>query len=131
MTEIRPSTPEELLHSDDMTVKPGFFPRNPSSIYQMQGFAGSPIQPVPFAADCDGHMSLHSEPDMDTIMPLPGTVRPAHAQLQNVVRSNLVEEGSESDEELEDSTRSPLSPNSSEFATIEVCIYGSIKSNKG
>ena len=129
MTEIRPSTPEELLHSDDMTVKPGLFPRNPSSVYQMQGFAGSPIQPVPFAADCDGHMSLHSEPDMDTIMPLPGTVRPA--QLHNVVRSNLVEEGSESDEELEDSTRSILSPNSSGFATIEVCVYGSIKSNKG
>ena len=129
MTEIRPSTPEELLHSDDMTVKPGLFPRNPSSVYQMQGFAGSPIQPVPFPADCDGHMSLHSEPDMDTIMPLPGTVRPA--QLHNVVRSNLVEEGSESDEELEDSTRSTLSPNSSGFATIEVCIYGSIKSNKG
>ena len=129
MTEIRPSTPEELLHSDDMTVKPGLFPRNPSSVYQMQGFAGSPIQPVPFAADCDGHMSLHSEPDMDTIMPLPGTVRPA--QLHNVVRSNLVEEGSESDEELEDSTRSILSPNSSGFATIEVCVYGSVKSNKG
>ena len=105
MTEIRPSTPEEFLHSGNMTVRPVLVPRTQSSAYQMQGFAGSAVQSVPFAADCDGHMSLHSEPDMDTIMPLPGTARSAHAQLQNVVgppRSNLVEEESDSDGALED-----------------------------
>ena len=130
MTEIRPRTPEEFLHSGNMTVRPVHLPRTQSSTYQMQGFAGSPIQSVPFVADCDGHMSLHSEPDMDTIMPLPSTARSAHAQLQNVVgppRSNLVEEDSGSDGELEDSTRTPLSPNSSGFATIEVCAWGYIK----
>ena len=124
MTEIRPYTPDEHLYSDSVNIGYGFHPQPNSSTIAMQGFAGSCSQSVAFAEEGDGHMSLHSEPDMDMIMPLPGAA--PRSQMQNVASplgSSPVEEGSnDSQDEWDGSTRKLLSRQSSDFATVEVLL---------
>ena len=124
MTEIRPSTPDEHLYSGSVNVGYGLLPHPNSSTIAMQGFAASSSASAAFTEEGDGHMSLHSEPDMDMIMPLPGAAqRSAHAQMKNVagpLGSSPGEEESNSEEDLEGSTRKLLSRQSSDFATVEV-----------
>ena len=82
--------------------------------------------------DRDGLASLHSEPDIDTIMPLPGAAPPlpGPSQLQNVVSPPVDEGGSDSgssEEGVGEGYRGmrhhrPLLRQSSDFTTVEVCM---------
>ena len=115
MTQIRVNTPEVFTDSLGGGSQTGS-----SRNIQLQGMVGN----LPL----DGHMSLHSEPDIDTIMPLPGAApHYAHARLHNVVSptgsytgGERMSEDSSSIEE-EDGDRNPLmSRQSSDFMTVEV-----------
>lgn len=66
--------------------------------------------------------SLHSEPDIDTILPLPGTgaLAAAHAQMVNVVSPSESEEEEGVGEEGGGGGHRMLHRLSSEFTTVEV-----------
>lgn len=66
--------------------------------------------------------SLHSEPDIDTILPLPGTgaLAAAHAQMVNVVSPTESEEEEGVREEGEGGGHRVLQRLSSDFTTVEV-----------
>lgn len=68
--------------------------------------------------------SLHSEPDIDTILPLPGTgaLAAAHAQMVNVVSPTESEEEDGVREEGEGGGHRRLHRLSSEFTTVEVRV---------
>ena len=114
MSELRVGTPDGSSFAAGNAVA-----ANSPSI-QLQGF--------PNRTSSYGYSvaSLHSEPDMDTIMPLPGAI--PQAQLQNVVSPRDSADGygsrsSDSEEGEEEIPRRPLleRASTSDFATIEVC----------
>ena len=122
MTQIQPRTPEEFGGALEVIKS------RPRSI-QLHGVCGGSIT-IPFT-DQEAR-SLHSEPDIDTIMPLPGgggpTLPTAHAQLTNVVARSPT-----SDEKMSDTSsvdgetggeqHSMSRQSSSGFANIEVMLH--------
>lgn len=125
MAELRPGTPDGSSFASGSAVAAAVSTSSPSGAggIQLQGFPsrGSTYgysYSRPFQ-DGDGLASLHSEPDMDTIMPLPG-------QLQNVVSpgASADEYGSLSSDSEEGEGEVPRRPllerGSSDFSAIEV-----------
>ena len=133
MTELRPGTPNGSSGNAVATAVSASSPGDTG--IQLQGFSSrasaySYSYSRPFQ-DRDGMASLHSEPDIDTIMPLPGAV--PQGQLQNVVSpgasadeygslSSYSEEG-EGEEEGEGPRRPLLERvSASDFSAIEVQV---------
>ncbi len=114
MTEILVAS----LEDEDTLVQP--LHRQSSASIQMQGFAAdeSAASPNSFvfkdqrdrtSSRASQYTSVHSEPDLDTIMPLPGHMK-AHGGYHS-----LPGEGSDSDGE-------GSSPTIASFTTVEVCM---------
>lgn len=119
MTQLRARTPEEM----DGAL--GYPKSRPFTI----GLNGNRGAAAPATDKDELVRSLHSEPDIDTIMPLPGwggaAPPSAHAQMHNVVSPSRSPKGETmsddaSSEEEDGGEHHPLHRQSSDFATIEV-----------
>ncbi len=125
MTQLRAQTPEELDRALGHPKTRPFTIRLPG--------ANRSATTTPLSNKDELARSLHSEPDIDTIMPLPGwggAAPSAHAQMQNVASMSPPQSptgermsdhlSSEEEEEGEGGEHHPLHRQSSDFATIEV-----------
>ena len=97
MAEIRVGTPQSSTFTDNLRPRQE---SQSSATIPMGSFAAAeePVLTVRFNDERDVHNSLHSEPDVDTIMPLPGRGQLQHSLL--LTRGKGDSDISDEDDEL-------------------------------